>query len=138
MRLKIIRSARIEKVGKSQSCMVSKLRIIWKQTVPTSRVDDGSVFEVEIMPFENGDFGFSLSDMVNGEIVVTQVHDGSSAMQLGVQQGDVVVQMAGVTIRGAEDPEQNLKRAMEEAEARMEQGYGVPFCFFHSYGCVSI
>ena len=28
-----IRNARIENVGKSQSCMVSKLRIIWKQTV---------------------------------------------------------------------------------------------------------
>ena len=30
----IIRNARIENVGKYQSCMVSKLRIIWKQTVP--------------------------------------------------------------------------------------------------------
>ena len=29
----IIRNARIENVGKFQSCMVSKLRIIWKQTV---------------------------------------------------------------------------------------------------------
>ena len=33
VRFHIIRSARIENVGKSQSCMVSKLRIIWKQTV---------------------------------------------------------------------------------------------------------
>ena len=33
MRFYIIRNARIENVGKSQSCMVSKLRIIWKQTV---------------------------------------------------------------------------------------------------------
>ena len=30
--LKIIRNARLENVGKYQSCMVSKLRIIWKQT----------------------------------------------------------------------------------------------------------
>ena len=33
VRLKIIRNARIENVGKYQSCMVSKLRIICKQTV---------------------------------------------------------------------------------------------------------
>ena len=33
MRFQIIRNARIENAGKSQSCMVSKLRIIWKQTV---------------------------------------------------------------------------------------------------------
>ena len=33
VRFHIIRNARIENVGKSQSCMVSKLRIIWKQTV---------------------------------------------------------------------------------------------------------
>ena len=32
MRFQIIRNARIESVGKSQSCMVSKLRIIWKRT----------------------------------------------------------------------------------------------------------
>ena len=30
----IIRNVRIENVGKYQSCMVSKLQIIWKQTVP--------------------------------------------------------------------------------------------------------
>ena len=33
VRFQIIRNARIENVCKSQSCMVSKLRIIWKQTV---------------------------------------------------------------------------------------------------------
>ena len=33
VRFHIIRNARIENVGKSQSCIVSKLRIIWKQTV---------------------------------------------------------------------------------------------------------
>ena len=33
VRFHIIRNACIENVGKSQSCMVSKLRIIWKQTV---------------------------------------------------------------------------------------------------------
>ena len=33
VRFHIIRNARIENVDKSQSCMVSKLRIIWKQTV---------------------------------------------------------------------------------------------------------
>ena len=33
VRFHIIRNALIENVGKSQSCMVSKLRIIWKQTV---------------------------------------------------------------------------------------------------------
>ena len=33
VRVHIIRNARIENVGKSQSCMVSKLRIICKQTV---------------------------------------------------------------------------------------------------------
>ena len=33
MRFHIIRNACIENVGKSESCMVSKLRIIWKQTV---------------------------------------------------------------------------------------------------------
>ena len=33
VRLHIIRNERIENVGKSQSCMVSKLRIICKQTV---------------------------------------------------------------------------------------------------------
>ena len=33
MRFHIIRNALIENVGKYQSCMVSKLRIIWKQTV---------------------------------------------------------------------------------------------------------
>ena len=33
MRFHIIGNARIENVGKSQSCMVSKLPIIWKQTV---------------------------------------------------------------------------------------------------------
>ena len=30
-RFHIIRNARMENVGKSQSCMISKLRIIWKQ-----------------------------------------------------------------------------------------------------------
>ena len=33
VRSQIIRNARIENVGKSQSCMVSTLRILWKQTV---------------------------------------------------------------------------------------------------------
>ena len=33
VRFHIIRNARIENIGKSQSCMVSKLRIIWKQIV---------------------------------------------------------------------------------------------------------
>ena len=33
VRFQIIGNARIENVGKSQSCMVSKLPIIWKQTV---------------------------------------------------------------------------------------------------------
>ena len=33
VRFHIIGNLRIENVGKSQSCMVSKLRIIWKQTV---------------------------------------------------------------------------------------------------------
>ena len=33
VRFHIIRNVCIENVGKSQSCMVSKLRIIWKQTV---------------------------------------------------------------------------------------------------------
>ena len=35
VRFHVIRNARIENVGKSQSCMVSKLPIIWKQTVYT-------------------------------------------------------------------------------------------------------
>ena len=33
VRFHIIRNARIENTGKYQPCMVSKLRIIWKQTV---------------------------------------------------------------------------------------------------------
>ena len=33
VRFQIIGNARIDNVGKSQSCMVSKLPIIWKQTV---------------------------------------------------------------------------------------------------------
>ena len=33
VRFHIIRTARIDNVGKSQSCTVSKLPIIWKQTV---------------------------------------------------------------------------------------------------------
>ena len=33
VRFQIIRNERVENVGKSQSCMVYKLRIIWKQTV---------------------------------------------------------------------------------------------------------
>ena len=37
MRFHIIRNARIENVGKYQSCMVSNLRIIWKQTVGARR-----------------------------------------------------------------------------------------------------
>ena len=32
-----VRNARTKNVGNSQSCMVSKLRIIWKQTVQTKR-----------------------------------------------------------------------------------------------------
>ena len=36
MRFHIIRNACIEYVGESQSCMVSKLRIRWKQTVATA------------------------------------------------------------------------------------------------------
>ena len=39
VRFHIIRNARIETVGKSQSCMVSNLRIIWKQTVLVVRLD---------------------------------------------------------------------------------------------------
>ena len=38
VRFHIIRNARIENVGQSQSCMVSKLRIIWKQTVSSRAV----------------------------------------------------------------------------------------------------
>ena len=38
VRFHIIRNARIENVGKSQSCMVSKLRIIWKQTHPPHEI----------------------------------------------------------------------------------------------------
>ena len=33
VRFQIIRNACTENVGESQSCMVSKVRIIWKQTV---------------------------------------------------------------------------------------------------------
>ena len=33
VRFQIIGNARITNVGKSQSCMVSKLRVLWKQTV---------------------------------------------------------------------------------------------------------
>ena len=33
VRFHVIRNESIQLVGKSQSCMVSKLRIIWKQTV---------------------------------------------------------------------------------------------------------
>ena len=39
VRFHIIRTARIENVGKYQSCMVSKLRIIWKQTVGSAAAD---------------------------------------------------------------------------------------------------
>ena len=44
VRFHIIRNARIETVGKSQSCMVSKVRIIWKQTVVPAELegDEGS------------------------------------------------------------------------------------------------
>ena len=49
VRFHIIRNARIENVGKSQSCMVSKLRIIWKQTValnlPSSDGGDDMVLD---------------------------------------------------------------------------------------------
>ena len=41
VRFHIIRNARIENVGKSQSCMVSKLRFIWKQTVVWRRASEG-------------------------------------------------------------------------------------------------
>ena len=37
VRFHIIRNACIENVGKSQSCMVSKVRMIWKQTVAGAR-----------------------------------------------------------------------------------------------------
>ena len=40
VRFHIIRNARTENVGKSQSCMVSNLRIIWKQTVFGSRLSE--------------------------------------------------------------------------------------------------
>ena len=43
VRFHIIRNARIENVGKSQSCMVSKLRIIWKQTVEPGHCPSGSL-----------------------------------------------------------------------------------------------
>ena len=43
VRFHIIRNARIENVGKSQSCMVSKLRIIWKQTVAIGEEEGLSV-----------------------------------------------------------------------------------------------
>ena len=39
VRFHLIRNAQIENVGKSQSCMVSKLRIIWKQTVARNSLD---------------------------------------------------------------------------------------------------
>ena len=38
VRCHIIRHAHMENVGKSQSCMVSKLRIIWKQTAVEGRM----------------------------------------------------------------------------------------------------
>ena len=42
VRFHIIRNARIENVGKSQSCMVSNLRMIWKQGL-TLVLDDATV-----------------------------------------------------------------------------------------------
>ena len=53
VRFHIIRNARIENVGKSQSCMVSKLRIIWKQTVQQCMAvtaEDDKVGETGGMP----------------------------------------------------------------------------------------
>ena len=43
VRFHIIRNARIENVGTSQSCMVSKVRIVWKQTVVAAAVVVGGV-----------------------------------------------------------------------------------------------
>ena len=43
VRFHIIRNARTENVGKYHSCMVSKLRIIWKQTVAQPQVVAHSV-----------------------------------------------------------------------------------------------
>ena len=63
VRFHIIRNARIENVGKSQSCMVSKLRIIWKQTVSpqpagndaySSRIPCSSPPERKIPPRTHG------------------------------------------------------------------------------------
>ena len=53
VRFHIIRNARIENVGKSQSCMVSKLRIIWKQTVllPRGRARWSQRFVRQLRPF---------------------------------------------------------------------------------------
>ena len=42
VRFHIIRNACIQTVGNYQSCMVSKLRIIWKQTVETAVFASGS------------------------------------------------------------------------------------------------
>ena len=45
VRFQIIRNARIENAGKSQSCMVSKLPIIWKQTVPSKSLEETSLLQ---------------------------------------------------------------------------------------------
>ena len=77
MRFHIIRNGRIENVGKSQSCMVSKLRIIWKQTV----VDEGDT-AVDSQS-EQADAGAVLSGIVKGPTVMPQPGD-VSALRTGL------------------------------------------------------
>eukprot|EP01048_Picozoa_sp_COSAG05_P007208 COSAG05_NODE_502_length_9214_cov_3.816676_9_plen_106_part_00 len=54
MRFHIIRNARIENVGKSQSCMVSKLRFMWKQTVSRRTAARGVDFVSRLRDSECG------------------------------------------------------------------------------------
>ena len=54
VRFQIIGNARIENVGRSQSCMVSKLRIVWKQTIDFDGLAGPPVSGASALPSKPG------------------------------------------------------------------------------------
>ena len=103
MRFHIIRNARIENVGKSQSCMVSKLRIIWKQTVvcddvaPVTpvRAAAADLSEFATAAPVHADFLHGCAVRVAAPVAIVQLNAALVSISHPAAQANVPVQLIG-------------------------------------------
>ena len=92
VRFHIIRNARIENVGKSQSCMVSKLRIICKQTVHQA-VEDSRIPEMEAL----------LTEMQAAAVAARESGDTEQVEKIDAMISNVTGQITAIQQGGGED-----------------------------------